>query len=808
MNARRALGMILVLLSSLLVTTGVPAQAATTITVNGGGAGRIYDGVGAVSGGGGNTKLLYDYAEPQRSQILDYLFRPGYGAALSLLKVEIGGDANSTDGAEPSHMHTATDQNYNRGYEWWLMNQAKARNPNIKLAALAWAAPGWIGTENVWTQNMITYILNYLRGARDTHGLTIDYIGGWNENGWNTTWFVNLRNALNSGGFSAVKIVGADSGFDVVNDMQNNTAFRNAVDVVGAHYPCVGVSESTGDRCESTPAAQNIGKPLWASENGSQDYRTGGAVMARQLNRGYLDAKLTAYMNWPLIAALPPGLPFQTTGLMVSPQPWSGQYSDGKSLWVQAHWNQFSQPGWQFIDSASGYLSGNRDIGSYVTLKAPGNASYTTIVETTKASSAESFTASVTGGLPTGSLRVWASNLNSDNPAEWFVRQPDITPVNGTWSMTLQPGRIYSFSTTTGQGKGTATSPSPTSFPLPHNDDFDSYGAGREARFLADQHGSFETANCGGGRSGLCVRQMTPIAPIPWHPHQSPAYALIGDNSLANYTVQSDVMFDRTGGSVALIGRFGDREYWQVGQINAYYLKVGQAGNWQILRGNKDGAMAVLASGTRAALAANTWHTVAFRLDGTTLTAIVDGVTLGSANDGTYGFGPAGIAVGVGESTISTRWRTSQFDNLGITGGAVSQYRIVNRNSGKVLGVAGNSLADGAAIVQQTDTGAATQRWRLLPSGGYTQLVNVGSGKALDVPGFSTTQGTQLVQWAINTGPNQQWTQGAPAPGYVSFTNRHSTMLADVGGGSTADGAAVLQWPSNGGTNQQWQLLQ
>lgn len=805
MNARRILPLIAVLFSSLVVV-GSPALAATTITINGTGTGRSYQGVGAISGGGGNTKLLYDYAEPQRSQILDYLFRPGYGAALSLLKVEIGGDANSTDGAEKSHMHTATDQNYNRGYEWWLMNQAKARNPNIKLAALAWAAPGWIGTTDVWTQNMITYIVNYLRGARDTHGLTIDYIGGWNENGWNTTWYINLRNALNANGFSNVQIVAADSGWDVVNDMQNNAAFNNAVSVVGAHYPCIGVSESTGDRCESTTAAQNIGKPLWASENGSQDYRAGGPVMARQLNRGYLDARMTAYMNWPLIAALPPGLPFQTTGLMVSPQPWSGHYSDGKSLWVQAHWNQFTQPGWQFIDSASGYLSGNRNVGSYVTLKAPGNTGYTTIIETTRATAAESFTATVTGGLPTGSLRVWASNLNSDNPADWFVRQPDITPAGGTWSITLQPGRIYSISTTTGQGKGTASGSATAPFPLPHNDNFDSYGVGREARYLADQHGAFETVNCGGGRSGQCVRQMAPVAPIPWHPHQSYPYALIGDNSLVNYTVQTDVMFEQTGGSVAVLGRFGAREYWQVGQINAYYLKVSQSGAWQILRGDTGGGLALLASGARTALAANTWHTVALRMEGSVLTAIADGVTLGTATDTTYGSGPAGIAVGVGEGNIATRWRTTQFDNLSIMPGTVATYRIVNRGSGKVLGVAGGSTADGAHIVQQTDTGAAGQRWRMVTAGGYTQIVNVNSGKALDVPGFSTTQGTQLVQWAINNGTNQQWSLGTPAPGYNTLTNRNSGMLADVSGGSTADDAAVIQWPSNGGTNQHWQI--
>ncbi|MFJ9817663.1 RICIN domain-containing protein [Streptomyces sp. NPDC101151] len=803
--ALRAL-LVLAFLATVLGLPAARAHAATSVTINGTAAGRIFDGVGAVSGGGGNSKLLYDYPEPQRSQILDYLFKPGYGAGVSLLKVEIGGDANSTDGAEPSHMHTADDQNYDRGYEWWLMEQAKARNPHIELAALAWSAPGWIGTSDVWTQNMITYLVNYVRGARDAHRLAIDYLGGWNENGWDAGWFVRLRAALDAAGFGNVRLVGADGGWDVVNDLRSDQAFRDAIDVVGAHYPCEGVSESTGDRCESPAAAQDLGKPLWASENGSQDYYANGPVMARQLNRGYVDAKLTAYLNWPLIAALPPGLPFQTTGLMVAPQPWSGQYSVGKGLWVQAHWNQFAQPGWQFLDSASGYLSGDRDIGSYVTLKAPGSTAYSTIIETTRATTTERFTANVTGGLPAeGPLHVWATDLSSDHPADWFVRQPDVTPSGGSWSLTLQPGHIYSVGTAGGQGRGTASGPAAASFPLPHSDSFDGYATGREARYLADQHGSFETVPCGGRRGGRCLRQMAPVAPVPWHPHDSPAYALIGDNSLTNYTVQSDVMFERTGGSVALLGRFGARDYWQVGRINAYHLKIAQSGRWQILRGDTAGTLTVLASGTRAALDPDTWHKVAFRLQDSTLTALVDGVTLGSAEDTAYGLGPAGVAVGVGETAVADRWRTVQFDNFSITPGPTTTYKIVNRNSGKVL--ASGSAAEGAAVVQQTDAGTAIQRWRVVPSGAHVQLVNVGSNRALDVPGFSTTQGTQLVQWTVNGGANQQWTLGTASDGLRTLINRNSGLLADVSGASTAQDAPVIQWAANGGPHQQWQLV-
>ena len=86
--------------------------------------GHRFDGVGGVSGGGGGTRLLLDYDEPARSEILDYLFKPGYGASLQVLKVEVGCDGDTTQGAEQTHMRTADDDSptrFDRGYENWLM---------------------------------------------------------------------------------------------------------------------------------------------------------------------------------------------------------------------------------------------------------------------------------------------------------------------------------------------------------------------------------------------------------------------------------------------------------------------------------------------------------------------------------------------------------------------------------------------------------------------------------------------------------------------------------------------------------------
>ena len=45
----------------------------TEIKIDGSSKGRLFEGIGGVSAGA-SSRLLTDYPEPQRSQILDYLF--------------------------------------------------------------------------------------------------------------------------------------------------------------------------------------------------------------------------------------------------------------------------------------------------------------------------------------------------------------------------------------------------------------------------------------------------------------------------------------------------------------------------------------------------------------------------------------------------------------------------------------------------------------------------------------------------------------------------------------------------------------
>ena len=137
-----------------------------------------------------------------------------------------------------------------------------------------------------------------------------------------------------------------------------------------------------------------------------------------------------------------------------------------------------------------------------------------------------------------------------------------------------------------------------------------------------------------------------------------------------------------------------------------------------------------------------------------------------------------------------------------------SHYRIVNRNSGQVLDVAGASIANGALIDQWPSNGGANQLWRFVAVNGGYKLVNVNSSKVLEDPAGSTTNGTRLDQASDSSSSNQWWNVVSQGSGYYSLVDQKSGQYVDVTGASTANGAAVIQWPGHGGTNQQWSLVQ
>jgi hypothetical protein len=774
---------ILVLLAAaaLAAVGQVPANAAaapsTAITVDGSHGGRTFDGVGAISGGGGNSRLLIDYPEPQRSQILDYLFTPGYGADLQLLKLEIGGDANSTDGSEPSIEHTRGAVNCDGGYEWWLAEQAVRRNPGIELYGLAWTAPGWLGGGNFWSGDTIDYLMTWLGCARQHH-LKISLLGGWNERGYDVQWYKDLHAALARNGFGSVKVVGADSDWSIATDMRKDPALNSAVDIIGAHYPCSGGDGGDAVSCATTPDATATGKPLWASENGSQDISEGTPALIRSITRGYIDARMTAYLNWPLLAAITPNLPYSTVGLAVAPEPWSGAYRLGKSTWATAQVTQFTKPGWTFIDSASGYLGGDRANGSYVTLKAPNRRDYSTILETTTATAPQTVSLQVTGGLSAGTVHVWATDLGAGPD---FVHTQDIRPNHGAFSLTLQPDTVYTVTTTTGQGKGTATSPASGQLALPYADGFDTYRPGTEAKYLSDMEGSFEVQPCT-GRPGRCVRQMAPIQPIIWQ-DESDVYTMIGDTHWANYTVAADVRLAKPG-TAELLGRANQQSRPQKNQ-NGYWFRVSDTGAWSIVRSDTRGAYTTVASGQTTGLGVGQWHRLSVTFQGNTITGAVDGHSVGAATDGWWTSGQAGLGL--------TDYQTAEFDNLAITpGSGASTPPSGAITSGAACVDGGPAATDGAAVTAAACTGSPQQTWTV-DNGQVSSR-----GKCLDVYGQGTADGTKVELWSCNGGPNQAW-----------FAQPDGTLLSLQSGKCLTDpgaGAQLVIDTCTGGAAQKWSL--
>ncbi|HEX4472423.1 MAG TPA: NPCBM/NEW2 domain-containing protein [Nocardioides sp.] len=633
-----------------------PAPVTTPITVAPAGPGRTFDGVGAISGGGGNSRLLIDYPAKQRSQILDYLFKPGAGANLQILKLEIGGDANSTDGSEPSVEHTKGVVNCNAGYEFWLAEQAKERNPNIKLYGLAWTAPGWISDKNFWSQDTIDYLMTWM-GCAKSHGLNIDYLGGWNERGYNVAWYENLHATL-AKQYPGTQVVGDDSGWDEADAMATDPDFAKSIDIVAAHYSCSGGDGGNADSCSTTQNALNTGKPLWDSEQGSQDDNTGAGPLIRAFTRGYVDAKMTGLLNWPIIASAYPNLPYATVGMMVADQPWSGNYSVGQNTWVTAQVTQFVQPGWQFLDKASGYLGGQESNGTYVTLVSPDKADYSSVVETTTATLASKATFTVPANLATKTVHVWGTKVGSKDPAKDLVHLADVTPnAKGTFGYTLQPGWVYTFSTVSTKGsKTTVSSPARHQLALPYKDDFDGYAKGQEAKYFSDMQGSFEAQPCAAGRSGMCLQQMDPTIPINWQ-QDSDAFSLVGDPTWTDYKVQTDVEMKKAG-TVELIGRAGTQTRPQ-GNQQGYYFQVSNKGDWTLLKSDDNGKRTVLTTGTVPALGTGTWHKLGIAFQGSTITPSIDGKDVISVQDSSYKAGQ--VAVG------TTSYVTDQFDNLSVT---------------------------------------------------------------------------------------------------------------------------------------------
>lgn len=619
------------ILAVLLFQLKINCFSQSALRVTDDGKGRIFGGIGALSAGA-SSKLLMDYPPEIRSGIFDLLFKPKFGAGLQIIKVEIGGDINSTDGTEPSHAHNRNEflnpvnSYFNRGYEWTILKEAKKRNPQILTDCLEWGCPGWIGNGRFYSQDNIDYIISFLKGAIKYQDVRFDYTGVWNERMYDADWIKLLRKNLDNNGFSDVKIIAPDNfDWNIADQMKVDEALNHAIYAIGIHYN----ERWEKEPYSSTVAAQSLNKPLYNSEGGpwKGDW-DGFEYLVRLYNRNYILGKSTRVITWSLISSYYDNLSLPKSGLMMANTPWSGHFEIQPAIWATAHTTQFAKPGWRYVDGGCGLFPG----GSYVTLRSNENTDYSMIIETMDTDKPQTISISLDQSFTGKILHVWKSTKGKCE----FERQKDISLKNNHFTFHPDGKSVYSISTTSGQKKGNYIAPNQNAFPFPYQTSFENDSTGQLAKYFIDQCGVFEVHSRNDGQ-GKCLKQVIDQQGTEWelgmHPFVS---TIIGDTCWTNYEVHCDVNISENTGSAVIMGRIMEN-YRGKNYPEGYWFKVLSNGAWELFAGNQ-----VIANGNTDFSPFN-WHHLSLKLIDDQISVAINSKEIASVKNTKYTHGLAGV---------------------------------------------------------------------------------------------------------------------------------------------------------------------
>lgn len=591
----------------------------------------LFYGIGGVTSNG-MTKLLKEYKEEYRNDILDFLFLPYFGASFHHLKIEIGSDANGTCGTEPSHMRSDKDYDITRGVGLWLGKEAKKRNPSITLDAIRWGTPSWI-TDN---EKKYLYYKSFLQGARDEFGLEFDYLcSDENEGEFNRNWVVKtLRPRLDEDGFNSVKLTGADSteNWNIAPLVKGDIELKNSLFAISRHYQQTSPKE-----------ALESGMPIFDSED-IAPFRHSfsfALLMAYKIIKSYASGKMVQYVMHPIIEAIYDNVPYTCKGILVASHPWSGHWQVEPSLWVVAHFTQFTKPGWKYIDSACTVSKSISSLALYDNQK----DDYSIIILNM---SDKSETVTIDFDFSkVDSLYLWTTSER-----EQFVQREKCKRENGVFTITLEKKSICTLTTTTGQKKGEPKNiiPSSTSFSLPYFDDFSSYESGKQPLYTVDQSGAFEIVK--EGKNGAkCLKQIITKdnKPLDWERRLTPQpYTILGGQELKNYNVSISFQFCEYSFDSDCYILLGARcNYSPSGDLPAecYNTKIYHDGRWELCS-----ASYTIKAGIIESFNPDIWHTVAIECNNDTVKTFLDSVLLTEIKDDEYSSGQ--IVIGTGYNKV------------------------------------------------------------------------------------------------------------------------------------------------------------
>lgn len=665
-----------------------------------------FKGFGTVTANN-SSRLLLDYKEENPDEywnIMNYLFKENYGAGLTHIKVELGSDVNSSSGTEPASMRSEDEEaDVTRGAGWVFAADAKKINPNITVDALRWSEPKWV-TEAFNEGNEAGYSARYkwykdtVDAVYETYGLKLDYISvDQNERDGkeiDTEWikFFVERFKVDTEAtydYSSIKFVSSDEvgSRKIAEHMLADQELCDAIDVIGIHY--------TTYSDANMKKLNEMGKEIWYSEGASPTTQAKYGVtvnnsgltgpnsaldIANRFINSYYNGSMVMYEYQPAVAAYYEGAKYYPKQLISAYDPWSGYYETDVGIWMTAHFMQFADTGWQYIDSAC-YGDGDEataitnTTNNYLTLKDPATDDYSMIV--TNDSDTERAYRIVIDNLDTkaNDLYVWESRGPDDGEEyddNWFNNIGTLTPVkqsDGSYyvEMVVEAYSIVTLTTTTGQSKGEANEKALARdlLALPYYDDFEysdydeNYLArrGNAPRYTTDQGGAFEVEE---GSDNNTLKQIIAedIKPNDWRYRYTPnPYTMLGDNRWSNYTASIDILLDtESNGSgdnyVALGGRHITTTYSDNWADSGYSIKLYEDGTWELMHIEK-----IVDTGSIENFDSTVWHNLKLKLCENEITAFIDENEVSS-------YVEEGSLSATGKVSLASGYYNTQYDNL------------------------------------------------------------------------------------------------------------------------------------------------
>lgn len=138
-------------------------------------------------------------------------------------------------------------------------------------------------------------------------------------------------------------------------------------------------------------------------------------------------------------------------------------------------------------------------------------------------------------------------------------------------------------------------------------------------------------------------------------------------------------------------------------------------------------------------------------------------------------------------------------------------YRIVNRQSGKALGIPSSEAGSKAQLVQKDAQNAGTWKLQKQPDGTWTMISSVNGYCAdLTADAYVTSNGTSVTQYPYHGEVNQKWYLVPTEDGAFKIISALSGKSLCVKDASMQENAPIIQWTygnDNSDTNDEWKFV-